>query len=210
MEETAAREGYGLYCADMDARNPELTYHTLKAAIANAHMPTAHHSIRVRICASLLGQACSLDGRRMTTLAIAAEIHDIGKLYISPGLLDKRDMLSQEDWAILRKHPMLGAKIAAAAFPLMPDVAECVLCHHERVDGSGYPQALKSDQFSLEAKIIAVADVFVALLEERPYRRAYSPDQALSILIKDDGIKYDNIVVSAAQSLRGSLTDFGA
>ena len=122
MEEIVAKEGYGLRCAEMDARNPGLSYHTLKAAIANAHMPTAHHSIRVRICATLIGQACRLDGRQLTTLAIAAEVHDVGKLYISPSLLDKKDMLSQEDWATLRKHPILGAELARAAFPLMPDV----------------------------------------------------------------------------------------
>lgn len=209
MEDIAAKDGYGFRCAEVDACNPGLSYHTLKAAIANAHLPTAHHSIRVRICATLIGQACRLDGRQLTTLAIAAEVHDLGKLYISPALLDKKENLSQEEWSTLRKHPILGAELARAAFPLMPDVAECVLNHHERIDGSGYPQGLVGEQISYEAKIVAVADVFVALLEDRPFRGALSPNQALSLLIMDKGKKYDTDIIDAVESMRNSFTDMG-
>lgn len=166
-------------------------YDQLKAAIARAHRPTAEHSIRVRICATSLGFACRLMGRELTTLSIAAEVHDIGKLYVPASVLNKTEPLTQADWAIIREHPVSGARMAAGAFPGISDVARCVLYHHERLDGSGYPDGLRAGQIPALARLVAVADAFVALTEDRPFRAAYSDQQAFQVLTSDDAGKSD-------------------
>ncbi len=182
-------------------------YEVLKAAIADRHLPTAEHSIRVRVCATSLGLAWGLSSRELTTLTLAAEIHDIGKLFVPIGILDKREKLSNADWAVIRNHPSWGAKIATSAFPTIPEVAQCVLCHHERIDGSGYPNGLRGSQIDLLARVISVADAFVALTEDRAFRRSLSTKEALKILSEDDKDKYDQRVVKMLTNL--SLSNNG-
>ncbi len=176
-------------------------YERLKTAIEKAHPPTAEHSIRVRICAESIGEACSLSGKDITTLSIAAEVHDIGKLRVSRDILDKKGILTPAERAIIEMHPEWGMDIAALAFPAMPDVAESVLLHHERVDGSGYPYGLKGLRIPLISRILAVADVYVALTEDRTFRPAYSEEDALKIMLHEEKGRYDNYVLRVLEQM---------
>lgn len=176
-------------------------YERLKTAIEKAHPATAEHSIRVRICAESLGEACSLSGKDMTTLSIASEVHDIGKLKVSRDILDKKGILTPAERAIIEMHPEWGMDITSLAFPSMPDVAESVLLHHERVDGSGYPYGLKGLRIPLVARILAVADVYVALTEERPFRPAYSEEDTLKIMIHEEKGRYDNYILRVLEQM---------
>ena len=166
-------------------------YHKLKAAIAEAHPPTAEHSVRVRICATNLGLTCQLTGRELSKLLIAAELHDIGKLHVPTSVLDKPGTLSEDEWSVIKEHPSIGADIVALAFPTMPEVADCILYHHERLDGSGYPNGLKGNEMPFLARLIAVSDAFAALTEDRPFRLAYTDEEAFQILTVEEEGKYD-------------------
>ena len=179
----------------LKVRDIMANYDQLKAAIAKRHEPTAEHSIRVRIHATSLGFACRLTGNELTALSIAAEIHDIGKLQVPTGILDKPGPLTDADWAIVKRHSVWGAKIAALAFPSMPDVARCVLLHHERLDGTGYPNGLAGYEIPILPRIMAVADAFAALTEDRTFRAAYSDVEALRILMQDETGKYDQQIL---------------
>ncbi|MCE5313852.1 MAG: HD domain-containing phosphohydrolase [Armatimonadota bacterium] len=201
MEVLCAKDGQVVPHAEVQQRSRELSYHQLKSAIAAAHMPTACHGVRVRICATSLGQAFGLDGEKLTTLAIAAEIHDIGKLCIPSDILDKRESLSPKEWDTLRRHPALGAEIAGRAFASNPEVEDCVMCHHERLDGTGYPLGLRGSQLSQLVRIVSVADAYIALTEDRAFRKAFHPEQAVEILKIDEGDKYDMDVVAKLESL---------
>jgi len=176
-------------------RTSTAAYERLKTAIEKAHPATAEHSIRVRICAETLGEACSLSGKDLTTLSIASEVHDIGKLRVNRDILDKPGILTPAERAIIEMHPEWGMDITGLAFPSMPDVAESVLLHHERMDGSGYPYGLKGLRIPLVARILAVADVYVALTEDRPFRPAYSDEDALRIMMHEEKHRYDNYVL---------------
>jgi HD-GYP domain-containing protein (c-di-GMP phosphodiesterase class II) len=177
-------------------------YERLKSAIARRQALTAEHSIRVRICATSLGFACRLTGSEITTLSIAAEIHDIGKLQMPTSILYKPEPLIQEEWAIMRKHPAWGAKVAAVSFPSMPEVARCIMLHHERLDATGYPNALGTDDIPFVVRILSVADAFSALTEERPFRRAYSEEDAFRIMMHDEAGRYDEFVLEILERIR--------
>lgn len=179
---------------------PALSYSTLKGLIAETHPPTAEHSIRVRICAMRIGQMMCLPGLDLNVLSIAAELHDIGKIYIPKQILNGPSRLSESDWQIVRQHPSSGAAVAERSFPNMPEVAECVRLHHERLDGSGYPHGLSGLRIPYLARIVAIADAFTALAEDRPYRAAHTEIEALRILAVDEPGGYDGQLLSALGS----------
>ena len=189
-------------CVSLAPHNDQLkvkdiitNYDRLKASIAERHEPTAEHSIHVRIYATSLGFACRLTGNELTTLSIAAEIHDIGKLQAPIAILEKNGPLLSDEWLVIRKHSAWGAKIAAFSFPSVPEVAQCVMMHHERMDGSGYPNGLSGNEIPMLARILAVADAFAALTEDRPFRPAFSRMEALRILMYEEADRYDGYVV---------------
>lgn len=181
-------------------RSIDCVYERLKSSIAETHLPTAEHSIRVRICALSLGLACNLNSKALTTLTIAAEIHDIGKLQVPAHILDKPCALSEEEWETVKQHSAWGASLAEAAFPTQPEIAQCVLYHHERLDGSGYPNGLRDTDIPILPRVIAVADAFISLTEDRPYRPAATDEEALYVLMREERGKYDQLVVNMLAS----------
>lgn len=176
-------------------RGANTAYENLKSSIAIWHSATAEHSIRVRIQATYLGLALGLSGRELTNLSYGAELHDLGKLRIPQDLLDKTEPLTASDFVCIECHPILGAEIATAASVANPDVISCILQHHEREDGSGYPNGLMGGQTNPLAKIVAVADAFVALRELRPYGEIMTDAEALIVLLDDDRGRFDPNVV---------------
>lgn len=142
---------------------------------------TAFHSSGVAAVAKVLGCAAGMSENECSMLQIAGYLHDLGKLSIAPAVLNKEDKLTDSEYELMRSHSYHTYRILKRirGFEL---VTEWASCHHERVDGSGYPFGLKGDQLSMGAKIVAVADVFSALTEERPYRKGMSSDDALALL----------------------------
>ena len=177
-------------------------YNELKAYIASRHLPTAAHSNRVRIRATALGLGLSLAGLDMMALSIAADIHDVGKLAIPVSTLDKESRLTEQEWALINRHPEWGYKMAALAFPSLPEVADCILLHHERLDGSGYPCGLTAADIPMLSRIVAVADVFTALTEDHPFRPAYTESEALTILMRDEESQFDQRIVGLLVELQ--------
>ena len=156
---------------------------------------TAGHERRVAelaiaIAAEMGMSAADLDGLRMAGL-----IHDVGKIAVPAEILSRPGRLSDVELSLIKEHPQAGYDILKAIEFRRP-VAEIVLQHHERLDGSGYPQELRGEQISLEARILAVADVVEAMSSHRPYRAALGMEAALAEVRERAGVKYDADVVS--------------
>ena len=131
----------------------------------------------------------------------AALVCGVARNRIAPAILRKRGPLTDDEWAEVRRQPELAAALLSDAS--MDDVREWVLCHRERPDGSGYPRGLVGEQIPLEARIIAVADAYAAMMSERPYRPARRHDETCEELLRCAGTQFDAAVVDAF--LRASL-----
>lgn len=141
------------------------------------------HSRRVAALAIFVGQKMGFKGRRLRNLYIAALLHDIGKISVPSEILQKTGPLSQDEIAIIQKHPAASANILLNFQELAP-LSSIVRSHHERMDGSGYPDGLKGDAIPEESRIIAVVDVFEALIGTRPYRDPVHSKEAFEIMQK--------------------------
>jgi len=131
---------------------------------------------------------------------MAALIHDIGKISIPAEILSKPVQLNELEWSMIKAHPKVGYNILKTAeFPWL--VAQIVLEHHERLDGSGYPQGLSSTGILMKARILTVADVVEAMASHRPYRPARGLDKALEEILQNRGILYDPEVVDVCLKL---------
>jgi len=157
---------------------------------------TRGHSRRVNAYAVALAEAIGLSPGGVSRIGTAALLHDIGKIGVPDKVLNKGNKLTKEDWEAMKLHPRLGATIVGN----IPDLAPCVstiLHHHERWDGSGYPEGLKGEQISLEARILAIADSFEAMNSARPYRPALSGEKVLEELRRGAGSRFDPKLVEA-------------
>jgi putative nucleotidyltransferase with HDIG domain len=152
------------------------------ASIVDAKSPyTAHHSEGVAAISVALAAQLGLDAQAQRTLRRAALLHDIGKLGVSNRILDKPGPLGQGEWATVRRHPRWSLEILSRV-GAFGDVARIASAHHERLDGSGYYRGLTAQELDPPSRILAVADVAEALLSDRPYRRALSLEQVLTIV----------------------------
>ncbi len=151
---------------------------------------TAGHQRRVAELACAIAQEMGLPQDRIAGLRMAAQVHDIGKIYIPAEILSKPGRLNPAELGLVRVHPQAGYEVLRQIdFPW--PVAEIVLQHHERLDGSGYPRGLKGEEIMLEARILAVADVVEAVASHRPYRPAHAIEEALGEIAKHKGRLYD-------------------
>jgi putative two-component system response regulator len=153
---------------------------------------TGLHVIRMSHYTRLLGIACGLDDDEVDDLFNAAPMHDIGKIGIPDRILQKPAKLDPDEWSIMQSHPTIGADIIGRDATGMLAVARDVaLTHHEKWDGSGYPNGLRGDAIPLAGRIVAVADVFDALTSVRPYKKAWSVEQACGYLREQRGVHFD-------------------
>jgi diguanylate cyclase (GGDEF)-like protein len=173
--------------------------HALVTMIDAQHLHTRDHSENVAAYAVALGRALGLDGDHIVRLRQAAHFHDIGKVAVSSAILTKPSPLSASEMAEMRLHPSVGATMLMHAG--LHDEARWIRCHHECVDGNGYPHGLKGDAIPLEARIIFVADAFEAMTCDRPYRAGISADEALAELRACSGSQFDADVVEAMVEL---------
>jgi len=161
---------------------------------------TYGHEQRVGDLAGAIAKEMGLDADVTKGLQIAGYVHDIGKIVVPAEILAKPTKLTKAEFELIKAHPQQGYEVLKEIdFPW--PVAQVALQHHERLDGSGYPQGLKADQIVLEARILAVADVVEAMAAHRPYRPSRGIEDALDEVIRHRGIKYDAAAVDACVRL---------
>ncbi|QAA32832.1 HD-GYP domain-containing protein [Clostridium manihotivorum] len=157
---------------------------------------TAGHSERVARLSLDIGKELGLNKDKLDTLEIAALLHDIGKIGISDDILHKTGRLNEYEYEKIKEHPSIGVNILKD-IDFLKNAVPFILHHHERFDGCGYPLGIKGYETPLEARIIAVADSYDAMVSDRPYRKGLSQDIAISELIKFKNIQFDGLVVDA-------------
>jgi len=157
---------------------------------------TRGHSERVGAWGGRLATALGLPAAEVDTVVQAGLLHDIGKIGVPETVLRKRGPLDHDEWTLMRNHPIVGAQIVAP-FEFFAGGALVVRHHHERWDGSGYPDGLSGRAIPLGARIVAVADVYDALTSDRPYRPALARDTSLAYLAGEAGRTLDADVVAA-------------
>lgn len=175
----------------------EATLTVLAATIDLRDREAAGHSQRVAAYTVRLAREIGIDGQtELEQLKRAALLHDIGKANIPDQILLKPGRLTEQEWRIVRSHPVMGYRMLRR-IPFLEKAAELAYCHHERWDGTGYPRGLEGEEIPLGARLFAVADVFDALTSDRPYRTALDFDQATAEIARGRGTHFDPMVVDA-------------
>ena len=200
------------YAEDLNTLHTKLqqavfqSLHVLANALEAKDPYTAGHSQRVATTARRLALEMNSSASRAQLVAQAWLLHDIGKIGVSEGVLRKPGKLTATEWVEMKCHPVVGAEIVAP-LDFFSEGATLIRCHHERFDGSGYPDGLKGEGIPIGARIIAVADVYDALTTDRPYRPRLSTSDALKLLDEMSGHGLDASLVTAfIESVkRGSL-----
>ncbi|TDY00558.1 GAF domain-containing protein [Thiohalophilus thiocyanatoxydans] len=206
LQELANDLGYGIGAlrtkADREQavnRLREMLYATIEAmalTIEKRDPYTAGHQYRVAMLAAAIGTELELEPERIEGLRLAGQIHDIGKIYIPAEILTRPGRLSAMEFELIKAHTTVGYEIVQD-IPFPWPVARMIREHHERLDGTGYPDALRDEQILFESKILAVADVVEAIASHRPYRAALGLDAALEEIQALSGSKYEPDVVDA-------------
>jgi len=153
---------------------------------------TGNHIIRMSRYSQLLALAHGLSAEHAEIILNAAPMHDIGKIGIPDSVLLKPGKLDADEWKVMQSHVAIGGEILSGhASELMETAKLIALHHHEKWDGSGYPEGLKAEEISIEGRICAIADVFDALLSERPYKKPWSVEDALALIEDESGKHFD-------------------
>ncbi|HAC28844.1 MAG TPA: two-component system response regulator, partial [Marinobacter hydrocarbonoclasticus] len=159
---------------------------------------TGLHVIRMSHFSRLIALEAGLGEAWSDTLLNAAPMHDIGKIGIPDAILQKPGKLEPDEWAIMQRHAEIGAEIIGEdGSDLLNMAREVAMNHHEKWDGSGYPKGLKGSTIPISARIVALADVFDALTSERPYKKAWSIEQATDLIREQSGKHFDPELVEA-------------
>jgi HD-GYP domain-containing protein (c-di-GMP phosphodiesterase class II) len=160
---------------------------------------TERHTRRVALRAVQVGEALGLSANRLRTLAIGGLVHDIGKLAVPDAILKKPAALDDEEYRIVQRHTEWGHKLLAELGGFGEPVRRLVLDHHERLDGTGYPRGLTANDLDLDTRILAVCDVYDALISKRVYRDAWSHEDAMELLRRESGTAFDPRCVEALE-----------
>lgn len=206
LEELAADLAFGIIALRTRAaheqhakrlqKSMETTIQAMAATLEMRDPYTAGHQRRVAELAVAIGREMGLDEDCVHSLHLAGIVHDLGKIYVPAEILAKPAKLTDIEFMLIKTHAQAGYDILKKVdFPW--PIAQMVLQHHERMDGSGYPNGLKNDEILLEARILAVADVVEAISSHRPYRAAFGIDFALEEITKYRGTQFDPVVVDA-------------
>lgn len=166
---------------------------------------TAWHSQRVSEVTSLLAAELDLDDKQREIARFSGIVHDVGKLSVPRSILNKKDELTAEEWKAVESHSTTGSSLLLAVNPSLTSIADGIRSHHERWDGSGYPDGLAGEQIPLLARMLSVVDVFDAMTNKRTYRDdVFSYDEAKGYLKENRGVQFDPTCVDAAISVLGS------
>jgi putative nucleotidyltransferase with HDIG domain len=171
---------------------------SLVAALEARDPYTKGHSISVALLCQKLAEVlgATVPGRSY----LAGLLHDVGKVGVPDSILSKPGPLDDEEWEIMKKHPLMGANILRP-IKLYPEVVDAVLAHHENYDGSGYPNGLAGNEIPLPARVIRVVDSFEAMTSTRVYRASRPIDEAMAELKKQSGTVYDPAAVAALERI---------
>jgi len=169
---------------------------------------TRGHCDRVAYFADLIAEALGLSDEMRRHIKHGSWLHDCGKIGVAEAILNKAGPPDAAERAVLNRHPEWGADVAREA-ELPEEVCNIIRCHHERMDGKGYPAGLAGEEIPLEARIVAIADVYDALTSDRPYRKARTPEKALAIMEKMRGGALDPELYDRFTSLLQSKQGFG-
>jgi len=185
------RQAYGKL-----GRTLQQTVNALGSAVEMRDRYTAGHQMRVAELACAIAREMGLSEDRINGIRVAGLIHDIGKVSVPAEILAKPSKLSELEMSLIKEHPKIGYEILKEVeFPW--PIADIVLQHHERLNGSGYPQGLKANEIIFEAKVLAVADVVEAMASHRPYRPSLGIDKAFQEIRDNRNTRYDTNVVAA-------------
>jgi HD-GYP domain-containing protein (c-di-GMP phosphodiesterase class II) len=180
----------------------EALMQVLESTMATRDPYTVGHQQRVCQIACTIGREMGLSEERLRNLRIAGTLHDLGKFAIPSDLLSKPGKLTPQEFALIKTHPQVAYNILEPV-SLPGNTALIILQHHERLNGSGYPQGLKGEEILLEARILGVADVMEAMCSHRPYRASLGLAETMDELTQNQGILYDAEVVETCLKLYG-------
>ncbi len=159
-------------------------------ASEKAEPDTARHCVNVTTFATALARKLNMDESVIERLKLAALLHDVGKLAIDEKILFKKGKLDHDEYEEMKKHAQWGAEIIYPVY-FLRDIIPIVVYHHENYDGTGYPYGLKGEEIPIESRVLSVADIYEALTSDRPYRKAFSREQAIAIMKEEKGTKLD-------------------
>lgn len=163
---------------------------SLQKTLYERSFETEGHARRISLIALKIGQAVGLTESELDELRLLSLLHDIGKIGIEDSILLKPGKLSPQEWKEMKKHPEIGYRIAQATQELS-HIADYILSHHERWDGTGYPQGLKGPEIPKLSRILAVADAYDVMTNARPYKLAFSRQEALEEIVRCAGTQFD-------------------
>ena len=186
--------------ADLLTREEEIIWR-LARAIEYRDGDTGEHVSRVARISQLIASGIGLSPQRCRTIYLAAPLHDIGKIGIADAILGKPGKLTPEEFSTMREHVTIGARILENGSSDLIKTAELIAqSHHERWDGAGYPDRLSGNDIPIEARVVAIADVFDALCSERPYKAAWPIDRAYAEILACSGTHFDPNCVKAFEA----------
>lgn len=172
----------------------------IAAALVEAATPrdgyTIYHAHAIAELSRRVGMQFDLSEEALEALALGALLHDLGKLGVPEAVLEKSGPLTQQEWEVIKRHPDMGARMIEQIWCLRR-VAQVIRHHHERYDGSGYPDGLEAREIPLTARIVAATDAYDVMVRSRPYRERRSPTEALGELTSGAGSQFDSEVVAA-------------
>lgn len=180
---------------------------SLRQALQEKTHETTEHSMRMTDLSLRLAAKLELSPSMRDDIEVFASIHDLGKIAIPEQILEKCGPLTAEEWSIMQKHSEIGFRIASTS-PELSHIAECILHHHERWDGTGYPQGLRGEAICLRSRVVAVVDAYDAMTSDRPYRRALGRELALAEIEKGRGRQFDPRVADAFLALMHSSAEY--
>jgi HD-GYP domain-containing protein (c-di-GMP phosphodiesterase class II) len=174
----------------------DMTLEGWSRALDMRDQETEGHSERVTEMAMDLARILAIGDAEAEHIRRGALLHDMGKIGIPDSILLKPGPLTEEEWVVMRTHPVRAFELLSR-IPYLRQALEIPYCHHEKWDGSGYPRGLKEEQIPLAARIFAIVDVYDALTNDRPYRKAWSREKALTYILEQSGKHFDPKVVEA-------------
>ncbi len=167
---------------------------SIKETMTARSIETDKHSERMAEMSRMIAKALNLSEKEMDELELLSALHDIGKVGINDTILKKKGPLTKEEWIEMKKHPVIGYRIAMSTSELK-SIAAYILSHHERWDGTGYPEGLKGEEIPLISRILSVIDAYDAMTNNRVYRDAITKEEALTEIGKNAGIQFDPYIV---------------